>query len=408
MNLTAGNSAVLRLKLFTFFLFGPMALFLPYLPLYLQHNGFTPTQIGIVLSVGPIIGMVANPFWGYFSDRTQNNKLTMIILLAGTLGASQFLFHASSFLLIFLGMMLFYFFFAAITAISNSQIFQTIEGTPHRFGSIRLWGSLGYALIILASGPVMEALGIGRLAWVFGGAALIALLLALQLNRPRTKVKRPKNTITLRETARVLTQWRFSLFLLASFLIFIPNAMNQQYLSLFLEELGGAESSIGWSNFVAAFLEVPLFLLLDRFSKPDKMSMMNLLLLATAVYILRWVLMSLATEPIHIILIQSLHCISFGFYLYTAVQLVEMLIDPAFRASGQTMYALVQSALSMAVAGSLGGFLYETLGREMLFLLCTALTAVGFAVMAGLRSSFRKEIPRQAAGGLTAADRAGE
>lgn len=391
MKPSSGKFAIYRLKLFVFFMFGPMALFSPYLPLYLQEQGFTPTQIGVLLTIGPIVGIAANPFWGYFSDRLQNVKLTMIILLTGTLIASQFLFHAHSFLFIFLSMMVYYFFFSSVSPINNSQIFQAIEHTDIRFGSIRLWGSLGYALIMLASGPIIESLGIGRLGWVYGTSALIAIFLALLLHRPRSKVKRAKSSITFRETMKVLLQWRFALFLTASLFIFIPNAINGQYMSLFLKELGGTATSIGWSNFVAAILEVPLFFLLDRYSKPTRTSMMNLLLVAAGVFILRWFLMSIATEPIHIILIQLLHSISFGFYLYTAVQLVEFLTDKAYRASGQTMYALVQSALAMAIGGSLGGYLFESFGMQTLFIICAALSAAGFAVMFLLRANLTKE-----------------
>jgi PPP family 3-phenylpropionic acid transporter len=388
MNGLSQRFVYVRLKLFMFFMFGPVALFLPYLPLYLRHYGFTPTEIGFLLTIGPIVAMFSNPFWGYFSDRVQNMKLVLLILMTGTLISSQFLFHVKPFWAVFAAMMLYYFFNTSIMPINNSQVFQTIENTDLRFGSFRLWGSLGYAAIVLASGPIIEYLGVWQLGWVYGSAMVIALAFGWMLHRPPGRAKKPKHVVTFRESMRVLLQGRFALFLAASLFVFIPTSINALYLSLFLEELGGTPSSIGWSMFVAAVLEVPLFLLLDRLSRPHVRSMLNLLLVATGIFAIRWLLMSFAITPFQVILIQMLHSVSFGFYIYTAVQLVEYLTDKAFRASGQTMYALFQGAFSMAIAGSLGGYLYEAIGAKTLFLYCSGLTVIGLMIMLSLRASF--------------------
>jgi PPP family 3-phenylpropionic acid transporter len=300
------------------------------------------------------------------------------------------LFHVKPFWAVFAAMMLYYFFNTSIMPINNSQVFQTIENTELRFGSFRLWGSFGYAVIVLASGPVIERIGIGQLGWAYGVAMTVALAFGFMLHRPPARRKRAKHSVTFRESMRVLLQGKFALFLAASLFVFIPNAVNALYLSLFLEELGGTPSSIGWSMFVAAVLEVPLFFILDRLSRPHARSMLNLLLIATGIFVIRWALMGFAETPFQVILIQLLHSVSFGFYIYTAAQLVEYLTDKSFRASGQTMYALFQGALAMAIAGSFGGYLYETLGAKTLFLLCSGLTVIGFAIMLSLRASFGK------------------
>ncbi|MCI3919195.1 MFS transporter [Paenibacillus sp. TRM 82003] len=394
MNFFSERTAYFRLKLFMFFMFGPIALFSPYLPLYLKDRGFSPSEIGLLLTVGPIVALFSNPFWGYVGDRLQNMKLVLLLLMSGTLVASQILFHVTPYWLLLVAMMLYYFFNTAIMPINNSQVFQTIENTPLRFGSFRLWGSLGFALIVWVSGPIVEFLGIEQLGWVYGFFMVLAIALGLLLHRPARKSSRKpggRPPVTFRQSLGVLLQGRFALFLGASVLVFIPNSINGLYLSLFIEEVGGSASSIGWSWFLAAVLEVPLFFLLDRLSKPTAASMINLLMVATGIFAVRWLLMSFATEPIHLILIQLLHAISFGFYFYTAAQLVEYLTERSMRASGQTMYALVQGAVAAAIAGSLGGYLYEVIGPHTLYALGAGLTLAGLAVMALLRLTFRGE-----------------
>ncbi|HZG86660.1 MFS transporter [Paenibacillus sp.] len=382
-----------RLRLFMFFMFGPIALFLPYLPLYLQQSGFSPSEIGVLLTIGPVAAAVSNPFWGYVSDRLQNVKLVLLVLMFGSLLSSQVLYNVGPFWGVFAAMIVFYLFNTAIMPINTSQIFQTIEGTEQRFGSFRIWGSIGYAVIVLASGPILEAVGIGSVGWVYGAAMAIAILCGFLLHRPAAKARRRAGGITFRDSVRSSLRGPFALFLAAALLIGIPNSVHALYMSLFLEELGGSPTSIGWSMFAAAVLEVPLFLLLDRWSKPNEQSMLKLLLFAAVVYAVRWALMSVAATPLHVVLIQILHSFSFGFFIYTAAQMVEFLADRDYRASGQTMYALVQGSLSMAIAGVIGGALYEAVGPRMLYMGCSFLSIAGLAVMYALRLSLDKKTP---------------
>lgn len=64
-----------RLKYFNFFMYGSWSLLNPFLPVYFQHTGFTALQIGVLMSVGPMISLFANPFWGYWSDRLQKSSI---------------------------------------------------------------------------------------------------------------------------------------------------------------------------------------------------------------------------------------------------------------------------------------------------------------------------------------------
>jgi len=132
-------------------------------------------------------------------------------------------------------------------------------------------------------------------------------------------------------------------------------------------------------------LGVPLFLPPDRLTRPTARSMLSLLLLAAAIFAVRWVLMGFAQTPLAVVLIQCLQSFSFGFYIYTAAQMTEFLTEKTYRAGGQTMYALVQGALCYVIAGSAGGFLFERLGPHGLYFLCAAVTALGFCSLLALR-----------------------
>jgi PPP family 3-phenylpropionic acid transporter len=156
------------LNYFNFFLYGAIAVLVSYLPLYLGNMGFSPVQIGFLISIGPVISIFANPVWGFWSDRFQNDRLILLILLIGNLIISLFVFGTKAFFPLVVVMLLFYFFQTAIYPISTNLILYAVDKTNRSFGSYRLWGSLGFAIVAVVLGPIIQWLGISRLGWLYG------------------------------------------------------------------------------------------------------------------------------------------------------------------------------------------------------------------------------------------------
>jgi MFS transporter, PPP family, 3-phenylpropionic acid transporter len=372
-----------RIKLFTFFLYGSTGLFMPFLPLYFEHLGFDPIQIGLLVSLGPVMAIIANPFWGYISDRLQNMKLILLVLLAGNLVTSQIVFQFRLFGAVFASILAYYFFQSALSSMNNTMIFQSIQSTNHKFGAFRMWGSLGFAAVALTAGPVIQWMGIARIGVSYGLFIIATMLLAFLLTSQKKKKKSSQPVQT--NTLELFKNVPFVMFLGMSLIIFIPNSINNVYLTLYLKSLGGSEVSVGWSWFLAAILEVPLFILLDRYMPRSKVIMTGALVITAALFAGRWFLMGIVSQPIHLLLIQLLHSVTFGTYLYIAAQMCEFMVVPQLRASGQAMYALVQGALATCIAGVIGGFVYETLGPSLMYMSGGILTLIGLAGMVLLR-----------------------
>src|SRR5690349_24975547 len=73
------------LTLFWFVYFGSLGIFFPYFSLYLRENaGLTGTEVGVILAISPLVGMVAQPFWGQLADRTGKRGRLLVLLTLGT------------------------------------------------------------------------------------------------------------------------------------------------------------------------------------------------------------------------------------------------------------------------------------------------------------------------------------
>lgn len=371
------KKSILTLKYFNLSLYGSIGILMTFFPLYFQTVGLSEVEIGLIMASGPFISILANPTWGYWSDRLQNLRLILIIMLLGNLFVVQFVFHfnAGSMIWVFTTMLIFFFFQTSLFSQSNTLILNAIEGTTHKFGSIRFWGSLGFAVMAVVAGPVLSLIGINNL-WILY-TILVLLTLAFCTQLPRGKVAKVKKINLGEYKEALLGNPYFLIFIIIGILISVPNSINQMFVSLYIDQMGGSVSMIGLAAFSSAFLEIPIFLLLDRYLKKTTPTMFGLLVIVSTLYVLRWVLMAWATDPIHIILIQSLHAVSFGGYFYIGTLLTAHLIPINMRASGQAIYAISWSGISGAVAGLIGGKMYRDLGPQTMYGLLAIMALLG-------------------------------
>ncbi|WP_082676285.1 MFS transporter [Shouchella shacheensis] len=370
------------LKVFNFFLYGSISILLSFFPLYFQEVGLSQVAIGMLMAGGPFVSIFANPFWGYWSDRLQDIRRVLIVMLIGNVIIVQFVFQLQSLTYVFMAMLVFFMFQTPLLSQSNSMILNAVEGTAHKFGSIRAWGSLGWALLAVAASPLIDLIGIEQLWVLYTILLLITIICSFKL--PRSKAtKRTKLTREDYKRAFFGNKY-FMLFVLLGILISVPNSMNQTFFSLYIDQLGGSVVLIGWAAFLTAIFEAPVFLLLDRFLKKDLKTMMGCLIAVSSLYLLRWILMASATSPLEIMFYQMLHCVTFGGYYYIGTVLTAMLIPSQLRASGQAVYALTWGGVSGIIAGFLGGWLFQELGPRTMYTFSAVLTVfgvVGFTLM---------------------------
>ncbi|MEK8127630.1 MFS transporter [Paenibacillus filicis] len=383
------------LKRFNFFLYGTIAILTSFFPLYFQEIGLSKIEIGMIMAGGPFISIFANPFWGYWSDRLQNVRKILIFLLVGNLLTTIVVFQLRHYAIIFAVMLIFFFFNSPTFSQSNSLILNAIENTKHKFGAFRVWGSLGWAIIAVLAGPVLSWMGLLNLWILYGIMMLISLLFTIGL---------PRGHVTTKPKAERQSYWKvmfsskiFFVFVVLGVLISVPNSINQTFVSLYISNLGGSKELIGWSVFLSAIFEIPVFLLFDRYLKKSTKMMIGCLVVISVLFTIRWLLMSVVGGPMHIIFIQILHCITFGGYYYVGTALSAHLIPGEYRATGQAIYALTWGGISGIVAGLVGGWMFDQLGPRFMYEISAIVSLAGvfgFLIM-WLKVRKQAELPKQ-------------
>ncbi|HXF74638.1 MAG TPA: MFS transporter, partial [Methylomirabilota bacterium] len=146
------------LTLFWFVYFGSLGIFFPYFALYLRENaGLSGTEIGVVLAIAPLIGMVAQPFWGRVADRTGARSRTLAYLTLGTamgylgLGAAEGFWPivAAAVLMAIVGTAI----FPLMTSVSLAIL---RDAGRHAFGNVRVWGTVGYFILVISFPRILQ------------------------------------------------------------------------------------------------------------------------------------------------------------------------------------------------------------------------------------------------------------
>lgn len=367
--------SLLPLGLLNFFIYGTMVIFAAFFQLYLQDIGMDKLEIGSLMAIGPLISLLAHPFWRYLGDQRQNPRAVLLTMMLGLLIMGHLMFKVNTFTMLYFTMILLYFFLSPLLSQSNTLILGYTAGTENQFGIYRIWGSLGWTFIALAAGPIIDSIGHHGISLLFSVTLMLAIGATLLLPSIRQSSQTP--WLSGLELRRALQNKYLLAFVVFSMLVAIPNAMNSIFMPLFMTDLGGSKLAVGGAVFLSTVFELLAFILLDRFLKRKLSYLLACITIVSLLFAVRWDLMSEATHPIQILLIQLLHSVTFGGFFYVGTKLITLLLPRPLRSAGQAVYAFAASGLAGVIAGFWGGWLFQNFGSVVMYRSGVALTLIG-------------------------------
>jgi PPP family 3-phenylpropionic acid transporter len=364
-------SSVLFLRAFLFFFHSCVTIIISFLPLYFKSKGLTGSQIGWLLAIGPFAAILSQPFWGYMSDKYKTVKRMMLICIIGLILSSSLLFQMESFMLYMLLGAIFFAFMSPVGALGDSLAQKTSRKAGVSFGSIRMWGSLGFATTALISGQVLSFFGIESIYYIFLVYVSIALIICLNIS----DVNETKSPVSLADTKILFKNSKLMSFLFIVTFITITHRANDSFIGLYITELGGTESLIGWSWFVAVASEAVVFATSAIWFR--KFHEVTFIIIAGLIYGVRWLIFSIIIDPMHIIYIQFLHGLTFGLFYMSAFQYVTRLVPRELLGTGHLLFISIFFGLSGILGSLIGGGIMEEYGGAALYRIMGYLSFIG-------------------------------
>ncbi len=366
--------------------YATQAVLLPYLPLYFMQKGYTPSQIGLLMTIGPFVAMFAQPMWGYISDRFHTVKKIILLLWSLTILSSIGLFYAESYPVSFLFMLLLYFFMMPSSPLMDSIVISSTLRAGVSYGSVRLWGSVGFTVVAVLSGFVLGWIGgVSHLQYMYWALWVIHLAILIFLRDEPHSGQR----ITFKTLGSIAVNGPFLLFLLMMFLVTIPHRMHDSLFVLYLTDLGGTEAMGGWAWALAAISEVPVFALLGRYM--HRFHELALLGVVSVLYMGRWLLYALIDDPWLLVVLQVLQGITFAVFWTVAVQYAVRLVPPELRSTGQSLLSAVFLGLAGITGGYAGGWVKEAWGGAEMYYFGAALALIAGMMFFAVRFYTRRQ-----------------
>jgi PPP family 3-phenylpropionic acid transporter len=370
------------LTLFWFTYFGSLGIFFPYFSLYLRENaGLSGTELGVILAISPLVGMIAQPFWGHMADRTGARTRVLAFLTLGTALGYLGLGYAQGFGSIVLA--------TAALAVAGTAVFPMMTSVSlailrdagrHAFGRVRAWGTVGYFILVLvfplALASYQPAVQVGaniKQASQPGLGLMFPLTASLVLVSALVAFLLPQKGAVAMRAAR--GDWRELLgngpFLRFLFFSLLANILMQGPMWLFpifVRSRGGDLTTIRNIWILMLIVEIPL--VLSTGSGLKRLGARGMLTAGVTVGGLRWLLSALIADPILFFFVQALHGVTvvglnLGGPLYLDVVAPEKL-----RSTAQGVLSMVGGGLAGILSNLSAGWLVEHKGADRLYLIC--------------------------------------
>lgn len=362
-----------RLSGFYFYYFAALGVFLPYWSLYLESLGFNHAQIGQLMAILPATKVISPYLWGWLADHTDSSVLLIKLSSLFTAISFALVFWSNDFLWLALTMLAVGFFWNASMPLIEALTLAYLHKDAHRYSRVRLWGSLGFVLVVFPAGWALKNfLAIQclplPLLLLFGAMAFVGIILPNRSVRVRGEARGTLRAIFKRPGVVAF----FFVFLLLQ----AAHGPYYSFFSVYLKESGydAEQTGLLWSLAIVA--EIVFFWFFTK-----KFSIRSILLTAIALSALRWWLIGWWVRDVGLIaLAQMLHAASFGAAHLAAVQFIHRHFAWPHEGKGQALYGSLSFGLGGMIGSYASGGVWDALGPHFVFGSAAALALVAWLV----------------------------
>lgn len=370
MGETVKHAADLRLARIYYFVFiGAVGFSAPFINLFYRKQGLTGAEIGLVVLFASVVGLVCAPLWGRWSDSGFPITRLLQIGLLSTAVVLVIRSQLSDFVLIAAFAALQGLVGSGIAPLSDTVALRVTEARRAGYGSVRVWGSAGWTLIVPVAGWLIERTSL--VAGFLGNAItyVIAAVLLLGLRvppAPHTGDGRVRGGLV--EAARtVLHNPALIGLALAVTIRGMLNDGQQQFGNIYLEQLGATTAVIGIGSIVGALVEIPAMFAADRLVK--RIGATQVLWLSFFVSGAKFIFVIVQPAVWSVLVARGLEGIGLSLFLIGLLKYITDHSPSGQQATLLAFFTVTLTALIQMVGAVVGGIVFDAVGAYTLYVL---------------------------------------
>lgn len=346
-------------------------------PKFYGEIGLTDGRIGLISSVMALVALFLQPAWGVLADRAKYKRTVVAAALALAGGACFLVLPASgAFLPLLLVLTLYNTLLLPAMPVGNAIAIEYTAAHGRSFGPVRMMGTVGYQVGILATGFLL-ARSLRGLYPAMGAMLLLAAGTALLLPGVQGHQHR-RERVSL---AALLRDRELVLLMAVIFLGHIGHQFNLGFFSKHLGDLGISNAVAGIIATLSVALEIPFLLVGDRLMK--RLSIWSWLMVGLVVGAVRFALLSVLRAPWAIVLAQSLSIAHLACFEFFPMVHLGRVVREELQASAQSVLQMISFGVARIVGSLAGGLIADETGIPAVYAMCGGLmllTAIAFFI----------------------------
>jgi PPP family 3-phenylpropionic acid transporter len=365
-----------RLAGFYFFYFAYLGAFAPFFGLYLLWVGRSAFEIGVLMALPAVARIIAPHLWGWLADSAGTHAPLLRATTVAGLVCFLGVFAGNGFYWLFAVLLLVSFFLSAALPLVEATTLAHVEEDTGRYGPVRVWGSLGYIVAVVAIGYALDWTSVDILPWLI--AATLAGMLAYCWRFPEAhSAAHATDAVPIWD---ILKRPDVVALIAACALMSASHGPYYTFYSIHLVGNGYSKALTGWLWALGVVCEIAIFLWLPRLYA--RYTLRTVLIASFAAAVVRFLLIGWGTQYLSLLLLaQVLHAATFGSFHAAAIGIVHRLFRGRHQARGQAIYG----SLSYGVGGTVGalasGYAWDHLGAGITFTLAAGVAGVGTALV---------------------------
>lgn len=349
----------------------------PYISLFYKQQGLTGTEMGWLSTIGWGVALLIAPLWGRWGDNVRNPRRLIQFGLVGAALLNLWLSQQTAFLWMAAIIAIDSVVSSATDPLSTSQALAITNNEKSGFGSVRVWGSIGWVFMTPLCGWLLERTG---LFTIFGGFAVFNLLSALILHfivtKPPAKKADAAPPPAMGKVIGLLSQDRSMVGLAMALLVFwLAGYGAAQFETIYLNQLGASTAIIGVVNTIGAVVEIGGMFWADRLVR--RYGSGRVLGISMLVYAAAKLVVVLSPNVPAIFVMRALSGVYYSMYVIASIAYAAEGSPEGQGSTVMALYFITLQGLTQLVAGPLGGAAFDAFGAYQLF---------GIAVGGGLVS----------------------
>ena len=391
---------ILLFSLFFLLFFAGIGLIMPFLSLQFKAVGYNGVQISLLNMLSALAVILTAPQYGLIFDRSKDKRLILLIsltIVTMTLFLIPYLRAFGAMLVIYTINRVIV--SSSITASENLsyQVSADKNGEEKAgFGSLRMWGSLGFALTALLGGMIFQNFGLLRNSRIFlalmVATFVVLLLMPESIFRERRSTESGETALSTRGVIKLIAKDQYLLLTVVALALTDPLFDGvRSFEPIFMEELGLPVSVIGLAATLSALLEMPMMLGADRLI--ERIGVQNLVIAILSFDLTRRLLVWIFPSGWVVFALNIMTAISFTLRLITTVHLINLRIPKQYTTTALTFVFNTLNGIMYILSNAISGVIYDAFGARQIYLVSATLCVIALGcALAARHISSEKEL----------------